>query len=436
MLLVALAAASGCDSEGRTRPPPTTVRFMHASPQFGELKLFRELRPLAETEFGGGSTVRIDSGPYDFSLQSLPPPGTLTLLHATLTEDLSAGMQYTFVAAAPNGEPELLVSAVANLPAGFTNARYTIIHGHPAQAAMDVYVVPPGTPLTSVAPQGSISYGPTAATLQVTPQTLRIYLTPAGDPATVLYESVDLFVEAGSDNFLVIHETGGQTEVNFGVTQILGNSALRISRQGDGAQIRVVQGIDDRLDRDIILDDATTTPLFSALPFGEISDYAPVSAGQHTLKLTPVGAPGTEEETLDFTPIPGRYYLDIFAGDTTDGVSGVALLEDPRRIVNQASLYVVDAAGMFNGLVVFILAPGSDIFSNFASAVLTPPGYSGRLAFAPGDYEITVMDQVTFAIVAGPLPVTLADEGLYGVLLLNAADNVTVDFEYFYDPLQ
>jgi hypothetical protein len=46
------------------------------------------------------------------------------------------------------------------------------------------------------------------------------------------------------------------------------------------------------------------------------------------------------------------------------------------------------------------------------------------------------MDQVTFAIVAGPLPVTLADEGLYGVLLLNAADNVTVDFEYFYDPLQ
>jgi hypothetical protein len=161
-----------------------------------------------------------------------------------------------------------------------------------------------------------------------------------------------------------------------------------------------------------------------------------VSAGQHTLKLTPVGAPGTEEETLEFTPLPARYYLGVFAGDTTDGINGVIVLEDPRRIVQQASLYLVDAAGMFGTLIVYILPPGSDITRSFPSAALSAPGSSGRLSIAPGDYEITVQNPVTLAVVAGPIPITLAEEGLYGVLLLNAADNVTVDLEYFYDPLQ
>ena len=438
MLLVAFSAIAGCDSEGRVRPPPTTVRFFHASPNFGTMALLRERNPVGSSlnqagfQFGTGVTERFDSGPYDFNLES-DRPGIGAIRHVTLNLDLSPSMQYTFVAVAPGDQPELLVSALPNLPPGFTEARYSIIDAHPAQGAMDVYLVAPGTPLSSVIPQGNLSFGPTAATIQVAPQVLRLYLTPAGDPNTVLFESTDLFVVAGSDHTLVVHATGGQTPVDFAVSEIT-STGLRISQQGVGALVRVVQGVDDRLARDVILDDGTTSPLFSAQPFGELSAYVPVTAAQHTFKLTPVGGPGTEEATIEFTPLSGRYYTIVFAGDTTDGITGRSMVEDPRRIVGQSSLYVIDAAGLFDFLLVHVLPPGSVINPLFPRTILAAPDFTPqRLSLVPGDYDFTVQDSETLAVVAALTPVTFTERGLYGLLMLNAADNVTVDLQHFYD---
>lgn len=435
MLLVAFAVTAGCDSEGRVRPPQTTLRVFHASPNFGTFAFLRERRPEAVVDFGGGATVNFDSGPYDFHLQSSPPGiGVSPVTHVSQNLDLSPGMQYTFVAVSPGDQPQLLVSVLPNLPAGSANARYSIIDAHPTQGAMDVYLVAAGTPLGSVAPQGNVSFGPTAATIQIAPQVLRLYLTPAGDPNTVLFESTDFTAEAGSDHYFVVHATGGQTPVDFAVSEITG-SGLRISRQGEGALLRVVQAIDDRVARDVILDAETTTPLFSAQPFGELSTYVPVTASvQHTLKLTPVATPGTEEETVTFTPLAGRYYTVIFAGDTTGGIEGRIMIEDPRRIVGQSSLFAINAAGLFDLLLIYVLPPGGDINTAFPRFALPTAEYTAQRApLVPGNYEITVQDEDTEAVVAGPVPVTLADRGLYGVLMLNAADNVTVELRHFYD---
>ena len=432
MLIAALAVNAGCDSEGRVRPPQTTLRFFHASPNFGTFALLRERRPEAITDFGGGSTVRFDSGPYDFYLES-SPPGLAPVRHVTLSQDLSPGMQYTYVAVSPGDQPQLLVSAIPDLPQGTTNARYSIIDAHPTQGAMDAYLVAPGTPLSSVIPQGNLSFGSTPATFQVTPQLLRLYLTPAGDPNTVLFESTDLAVDAGSDHYYVVHATGGQTPVDFAVSEITA-TGLRISQQGAGALLRVVQGVDDRMARDVLLDTDTMTPLFSAQPFGEISAYVPISAAEHTLKLTPVGTPGTEEETVTFTPLAGRYYTAVFAGDTTDGITARIMIEDPRPIVSQSSMYVINAAGLFDFLLMYILPPGSDINTAFPRIGLPAPEYTAqRIVLAPASYEITVQDDETNAVVAGPAPVALVERGVYGVLMLNAADNVTVELRYFYD---
>lgn len=435
LLLVAFAAMAGCDSEGRVRPPQTTLRFFHASPNFGTFAMLRERRPEAIVDFGGGATVHFDSGPYDFNLESSPPGvGVPPVTHVTQSLNLSAGMQHTFVAVSPGDQPQLLVSSIADFPAGSANARYSIIDAHPTQGAMDVYLVAPGTLLGGVAPQGNLSFGPTPATILVAPQTLRLYLTPAGDPNTVLFESADLAVAAGSDHFFVVHATGGQTPIDFAVSEIT-STGLRIGRQGENALVRVVQGVDDRIARDVLLDTETMTPLFSAQPFGGLSTYVPVSASvQHTLKLTPVGTPGTEEATIDFTPLPGRYYTALFAGDTTDGITGRMMIEDPRPIVGQSSLYFINEAGLFDLLLTYVLPPGGDINTAFPRAALPAPEYTvQRIALAPGNYEVTVQDSETDAVVAGPVPMTFAERGVYGVLMLNAADNVTVDLQHIYD---
>ena len=431
LFLAGLFAVAGCDGEGRVRPPQTAVRFFHASPNFATFALLRERRPDFVHDFGGGTLLHFDSGQYDFGLESSPPQAP-TIRHVSFSADLSASLQHTFVAVAPNDVPQILQVSVPNFPAASTSARYSVIHAFPAQGALDVYVVAAGTPLGSVAAQGSISFGPIPATFEVAPQTLRLYLTPAGDPNTVLFESTDLSATAGADSVLVVHDTGGQTPVSLGVSSV-GSATLRLPQQGANALVRVVQGVDDRLARDVILDDAVTTPLFSSQAFGEFSPYAPVSQGQHTLNLTPVGAPATEESSVEFAPLAGRYYSAIFAGDTTNGINGLVAVEDPRPIVKQASVSFANAAGLFGNLRLFIVPPGTDITRAFPRPIFAAPYFSAGLALAPGDYEITVQDDATLAILVGPKPVTLAEKGVYGVLLLNAADNVTIDLEYFYD---
>jgi DNA-binding beta-propeller fold protein YncE len=351
----------------------------------------------------------------------------------TFSADVTPDLQYIYVAIAPNDVLQILAASIPNFPAGSTSARYSIIHAFPAEGALDVYLVPAGTALGSVAAQGSITFGPTPATFAVTPETLRLYLTPAGDPNTILFESTDLVALTGTDNVLVVHDVSGQTPVSLGVSLMIGDTTLRVNRQGDGALLRVVQGVDDRLARDVILDDAATTPLFSSQPFGELSEYTPVSAAEHTLTLTPVGAPATEESSAIFTTVAGRYYTAIYAGDTTTGIDGIVAAEDPRPIVNQSSLYIANAAGLFGDLRFYILPPGTDVNLVAPRILFTAPHFPARTSLLPGDYEITVVDDQTRAVLAGPEPVTLAEKGVYGVLLLNAADNVTIDLEYFYD---
>jgi hypothetical protein len=93
----------------------------------------------------------------------------------------------------------------------------------------------------------------------------------------------------------------------------------------------------------------------------------------------------------------------------------------------------MNAAGLFDIVSVYIATPGTAIETTFPRVVFSPPDFTNRQGFVPGDYEITVRDQDTLAIVAGPVPVTLADKGVYGLLLTNAADSVTIDLQYFYD---
>lgn len=432
LLLAGLAALSGCDSEGTVRPPPTSVRFFHAAPNFDTLAFLRERNPENVAGFGGGALLRFDSGPYDFGLESSLPGTTTPVREFTYSANVSSAEQYTFVAVAPADQPQLMVFSVPNFAPGSANARYTVVNAHPDLGTVDLYVVPAGTALAGVIAQGSISFGPAPATFEVVPQVLRLYLTPAGDPGTILFESTDFTATAGADNVLVVHATNGQIPANLAVTSV-GSPTLRLNQIGMDAQLRVIQAVDDRLSRDVILDDGTAMPLFANQAYGELSGYVAISATEHKLTLTPVGVPGTEERVVTFTPLPGRSYTAIFSGNTTTGIAALVAVEDARPIARQASLFVLNAAGLFDAVVAYIVPPGTDTTTRFPDLFSDAPDFSARQDFAPGDYEITLKDGVTLAVLAGPVPVTLAEKGVYGLELVNAADNVTIELDYFYD---
>lgn len=430
LLTVALVALAACESDGVVRPPPTDVRFFHAAPNFGTLAILREARPEAVLEFGGGASARFDSGEYDFHVESREA-GTLNAIRElTLTENLSSELDYSFVAVAPGGNPQILLVDTPPFDPTSSMARLSFIAAHPDLGPVDVYLQAAGTSLPAVVANGSVSYGETELSFTVPIQPLHIFLTPAGDPNTILYESIELNFNAGSSNVLVIHGTGAQLASDIAVS-ITGSTALRIAQLGVDSVVRVAQGSDDRLARDVLVDD-DTTPLFPAQAFGVLSDYMPVSPGTRTLSLTPVGAPGTVETSFDFPALSGRSYIAAFAGNTTEGITGRAFLEDPRRIVRQASISFLNIAGLFNNVYIYVRPPGTAINTVFPSLELASAAFAAR-SFQPGNYEVTIQDSITAAILAGPIPVSFADSGVYGMLLRNGADSLTVEIDYFYD---
>jgi hypothetical protein len=139
------------------------------------------------------------------------------------------------------------------------------------------------------------------------------------------------------------------------------------------------------------------------------------------------------EDLLTFSYLSGFNYTAVYVAGSSLPIRGAVFREDLRRIPGQATVRVLNAAGMFGILNVYILAPGTAINTVFPQASLSTPDLSERLPTVPGDYEITVQNQATATIVAGPEPITVEANGVYGVLLLNAIGGSTVDIEYFYD---
>lgn len=435
LLPLALMIVAGCSgSDGVERPPPTRLHVFNGAPSYDTLLFLREQKMEAQMSFGEGVTLSFDSGPYDFNIE-YPKAGTSqTVRVLTLSEDLSPSRDYSFIQISPNHELQTLVFSTEAELSSDSVARISVIHAHPDLAGIDVYVVASGTDLTGLQPQGSVSFGNSPSVFEVTPSAYEFVFTRSGDPSAVLLRSAEFDVQAGADSVLVISDPGPVSSLGIAVTEISGGTAVRLGAVGVDSQLRGIQTVDDRLDRDLYVDDEID-PLFATrLAFGELSAYAPIDSDAQTLKLTPPGGGTVEASIPGFNPFAGRYYTALFSGDTTNGILGTVFAEDARPIVGQATLRLAHAAGLFGVLSVFILDPGTDVTTARPTVGMgSAPAVTDALAFPPGEYEVTVVNAETEAVLAGPELLTFEELGVYGLMFLNSADANTLDIKYLYD---
>jgi hypothetical protein len=425
---------TGCDSEGVTRPSPTEVYWFNAAANLEVIAFLREEIPVRDQSFSydEGARVRHDSGQFDFHLETSPLGATARVRAFSSSQDLAPDRKYIFVVTAPGGQPEFYAASIDAEPQDPTSTRLTLAHGFQGLGALDVYVEPPGTLLDIGLRRGTISFGPDVLSVEVAPATYQIFLTTPDDPADIVFEAAAQPLPTGGDFVLVVSDPGTQGSLDINVSQVSEDSG-RIGQVGQQAELRVIQAIDDRIGRDIYLDDTTMPPLFPAQPFGEISAYVPVDVGGHTVITTPIGAPGTEESSQNYISTAVKTNAALIAGDTTDGVTTVLILEDKRSISGQATLRIYNGAGQFVLASFYIEEPGTDITTVDPLFSLGVPGASPRIPILPGDYEVTIEDALTATTIAGPQLVTLDDGGVYGFLLINGPDTSTVDIELFDD---
>jgi len=433
LYVAALIVTAGCDGNGAVRLPPTEVRIFHAASNVETVSFNREREQIGVLDYGEGLATSFDSGQYDFHVQ-VQPVGVNALVDlVSINETLSASLDYTFIFIMENGQPGVfIVSKDDVLPSG-TASRITIAHAFEGRGDLDVYFEPPGTVLTTVIPLTTISFATNPSGFEVAPANNHIFLTTAGDPSDVVFESEPQAVAAGADRVYVVSDPGALGTDDILVSRIGTVGTGRIGQIGQESRLRVIQGIDDRLARDIYLDDTLTPPLFPAQPFGVFSAYENTEVSSHAVITTPVITPGTEESALNYFARPGLLFTALIVGDTVDGVVTRIVEEDKRSIDGEAALRFANGASMFDIIDIYFEIPGTDITTVNPLLFLGVTDVTDRIRLAPNDYEITVVDAITQAVLAGPQILTVDDGGVYGVLLLNAVGGSTVDIQLFDD---
>ena len=350
-ILLSLSLA-GCD-ETRKTPPNVAIAFVNAAPSFSSVAVLREETTAADLTYRESAGGSFGADTYDFhfevgpNAEDRPRPVSFAL-------ELVAGTEYTIMATEVNGE---LQQRIIETPTDAEGAG--IVHLAPMLAAVDVYVLAPGTDPASATPLGSVSFGQQLDPAPIPAGDVEVVLTDASNPAAVLLRSTAVSLPAGASIFFTIVDDAG---AGFADTAVIVSGAANFSFVDQSLQssVRVLQAVSGQSALDFGIDGDLDPPLFPSVPFGAISDFTLVDAGMPNITVTPEGNPSVIELDLPFTAEAGRFQTIFVAGNAGD-TNGAISLDDFRPIAGEAKLNFYNGADLFQFAEFFVVPPGTDI---------------------------------------------------------------------------
>jgi hypothetical protein len=421
-------ALTGCD-EGRQGLPQIDVRVVNVAPGFIELDFQRETRTEIQTlAFKGLQEARYDVDSYDFYVYERSGAGSAAPRSWTFSPQLQADRAYTFVLAEVAGEIRPVV--LENPAAPAADAQIQAVHTAVGMPAMDLYLERPGVGIAGATPRGTFNVLEQIPTRTLPSGDYELFLTEAGNPSNVLLSSTTFPLAAGTTaTLIVVPEPGISGQMSVMVVQ---PSAGVLYDRNASAQLRVINGATDTAPRDFAIGSQFAPPLFSAIPFAEPTANVAIPIGSQTINVTPVGNPGVLELNQTFTGIVERTTL-LFAGPAGT-LTYVVASDDGRRVQNEAKIVFMNAATQFTGVDFVLVPPGEDQATAVALTGLAAPGTTLTYTpLIPGEYDLYLRQNLGTALLSGPTRITLAAEGIYGVLAVNGPDTATAGLVLFDD---
>ena len=429
VLVLVSSILAACGGEGRTRGPSARVVAVHAASSYPQILFQREARSEASLEFGFADESFFEVDQYDFNLKIVPPGTSAPVPLKSFSVTLQRGTDYYFVITEVGGLLEPLVLTQAPFPSTATNSEASIVHAAPASPTMDIYLTAPGAVLSAANPVGTVAFNERVTPSTFTTGDYQLSLTEAGNPLNVLFTSSPMVFFAGQSNFFVIADAADDTN-EVRVTRIANAATAILVNVNAPSSLRIINAAADAQPRDVFIDSDFAAPFLGAVPYAAPTARAPIAAGDRTISVTPAGNPGVIEVEAINAMFPSTPYTGLLAG-APGALVLTAYPEDRRRILGEAHLRYYDGADQFSSIQIGITTPGVPFFG---FPVLLANGTSAEeFPLAPGDYEITVRATGATTDALGPLPITVAGEGLYSILFLNGPTADTASAVLFDD---
>lgn len=174
-----LVFAAGCSNDS------TKLRVMHASPDEGELNVVVDSKTESSSLAYGNATSYFSVGAGSRQLQLEPVGSTSPALQQTLT--LAGNSSTTVIATNFASNLNGVVLTDDNSAPASGNIKLRFVNAAPALGPTDVYVVAPGTDITTVTPTVSNLGFESSSNYQIlSAGSYEVFFTPAGSNFSVI----------------------------------------------------------------------------------------------------------------------------------------------------------------------------------------------------------------------------------------------------------
>lgn len=418
---------SGCAET--SRPEATgeaNIRGLHAIVDGPEVLFRIEERSLGTINYKDVTSVEaFDDLSYQFNFDAALPGDTEQTRIASRSLAVVPDMDYLFVLTGTFQDAEILLWESEERQWEGSEEVTEVAAGHLSTmlGGVDFYFVAPGDAPVSGEARGTLEFGERLDDFDVDAGRYQAVFTPAGDPSTILFRTGTQTLNERNSTLFTIHDADPSITSGVSVRRIGGaGESTELGEANTPPTRRFLHAASGTGNFDVYVDEDFAAPIVADVTYAEVTGDIPVPVGESAYTYTAAGNVGAVLLEEDSTIISNTRTTSFLTGPPDD-VEVFSLIDDRRPVVGTAKVRMVQLAGNFDNIDIYVRPAGTDIDEiNPTFPSVASPLSSGYSRLAPGDYEITVTDAGEKVPVAPVLSLDLASGDIAEVAILDAVD--------------
>ena len=372
------------------------------------MSFFIEERPIGNVEYQFSTNpVSFDDLQYIFNVETVLAGDLMATRVASQPLDVVKDTDYTFLISGALEAPDITVWEIPIREWSGTETVFELRIANTADSIgdVDVYFAPPGTAPMPGNALGTLSFGGVLPEADFESGNYVLTFTAAGDPSTVHFESITLFLNSQTSTLFSIFDTDPNDTGLWSVRTFfaIGGSGL-ISAVDSAATARFYHA-STALDTADIYNDETlmAAPIVIDHAFGDVTPDIEMPFGPNSLFYTAAGnsgAPLFDDEMV----VLSTTHKNVYAVGNVDELRTVEYIPDRRPVETLAKFSFMHTALNHPLVDLYVVETGTDIADVFPTFFGVPVGsLPVTTTLDAGSFEIYLTPTGDKAVITGPI---------------------------------